>query len=310
MTMISKLTRVISSDFRVSVISSKSKKKVKTTEAFSELDLILTNIEKVPEQKLTLLVIDSKKLGEFIASEANRFFFAAIASLERSRQNQQNNISWQIVEQYYAAYYSVHYIMRIIGYSITNIDKDATKEILKTNTSAVSTTDISSGLSLLKYNKDCSEITLIKMGKGSGSHADAWKIWYQIIEKYKQTLELDITEYNELVHALIAHCSFLKRSNGSFSPTAIRNEINYQFKGDSWYFEDKCKDKVDQIQRALLNNETDLSHTNNQLLNLIHHNNFVIHFAKSIFNKNISDYPRSIAHSLFNQHHQKINFNL
>lgn len=131
-------------------------------EKIDDLDFSLTHVELHPHQSLALQMIDSKEFAFFMAGEANRFFLASMVSLARAKDDESENLSWQVVEHYYSAYYAVHYLIRVSGMSLTNIDKATLRIILRSNMTGTTYQNLESGLNLMRYDQLCEKITLEK----------------------------------------------------------------------------------------------------------------------------------------------------
>ncbi|HCB3503437.1 TPA: hypothetical protein MYV51_003295 [Citrobacter amalonaticus] len=279
-------------------------------EKLDNLDFSLTNVVVQPSQILTLHMFDSKEFAYYMSGEANRFFLASMISLDRAKNDESENLSWQVVEHYYAAYYAVHYLIRVSGNSLTNIDKAALNIILRSNLTGNTYQGLSSGLNLMCYDQSCEKIVLHKhdrKDKKGGSHADAWELWVSIIEKLLVAANADVEEYAESAVSLSEHLRFIKRSNNTFSPTVIRNEINYQFSNNAWCFDDLTKDKINRVRRAISENNMSLRNNNGDLLaSLICNNNFIIFLAKKIFLSASQNNSKSICRSLLNKYKKKI----
>jgi len=275
-------------------------------EKIGDLNFSLTNVVPTPNQKLTLNMFDSKEFAYYMAGEANRFFLASMVSLNRSQQDESENISWQVVEHYYAAYYAVHYIIRAVGLSITNIDKSTMQTIVRSNLTGSILPNLESGLNLMKYDALCETITLEKKDKKGGSHIDAWAAWASVIEILLQQANTDIEEYAESAISLSEHLSFIKRSNDTFSPTVIRNEINYQFSNNAWCFDGLTGEKINRIRRAIANNSMILKDRGDMLENLICNNNFILTLAKKAFTSASEGNANSISRILLHRFRRKI----
>lgn len=250
-------------------------------------------------QTLELLMIDEAKFGKFIAGEAHKFFLASMVSLERARQQQQHNLAWQIVEHYYAAYYSVHYLMRVSGYSLTNIDDKAVKTLKKS--SVVNLNNMQSGLCTLEFSESCDEVTIIKNDKAGGSHKHAWSIWVKIIDSLIARCKTDAAEYSSLEIDLLAHKNFVMVNDHRFNPSDIRGEVNYQFKGDAWCFEEKTNLKIGRVINEIQSDIYSLSVGDDQVSNLINNNKFIINLAKMFFEFSRAEFKQGICRSIHNQ---------
>lgn len=278
----------------------------RTIEKIDSLNFSLTSVVLSPNQTLTLHMIDTKEFAYYMAGEANRFFLASMVSLNRARLDENENISWQIVEHYYSAYYAVHYLIRIAGLSLTNIDKKSLRVILRSNMTGNTYQELACGLNLMSYDQSCESITLEKKDKKGGSHIDAWASWVSVVERLRQEVNTDIKEYAECAVSLSEHLGFIKRSNDTFSPTVIRNEVNYQFLNNAWCFDGLTKEKISRVRRAISENNITLRDSGDILENLICNNNFIISLAKKIFLSASDSNSKSICRSLLNKYKKKI----
>ncbi|ARD58961.1 hypothetical protein Y71_03155 [Kosakonia radicincitans DSM 16656] len=255
-------------------------------------------------QIMKILMLEEAKFGKFIASEAHRFYLASLVSLERSRQSQPHNLAWQVVEHYYAAYYSVHYLMRISGFSLSNLDDKAVKAFKKS--ALVPLDKLQAGLSTLEFTEDCRDITIIKNDKGGGSHKDAWSIWTKILNNLIIACQSDPVEYASTAIKLIEHRRFIAVNDKKFNPSDIRGEVNYQFRGDSWCFEEKTNDRINMINQELIDDDYDLFNRSDRIQNLINNNKFIINLARVFFEYSMEAYPNGICKSIRHQFKNKI----
>lgn len=314
-----KLVRIFSFLSRELVAGARKKGVAKFSDSLHDLNFILTNIipssPKVKatsttpatpavKQQIDLYMIDDVKFAKLIAGEAHKFFLASMISLERSRQFQQHNIAWQVVEHYYAAYYAVHYLMRVAGYSLTNIDDAAIKAMMRSNVAG--STSVQSGLSTMLFSDDCVFVTLTKNEKGGGSHKEAWAIWVTILTELIDQCKSDDIEYSSLEIELKQHMSFVKINDQKFNPSEIRAEVNYQFKGQSWCFEDDTNGKIATIQSSIADDSFSLTGTDDKILKLINNNKLIINLARDFFKKSNDEYSQGICRSLRNQFRSKI----
>lgn len=314
-----KLLRIFSFSSRDLVAGARKKSVVKFADSLDEINFIVTEfIESAPKVKATattlaipavkqvidLLMIDNVKFAKLVAGEAHKFFLASMVSLERSRQSQQHNLAWQIVEHYYAAYYAIHYLMRVVGYSLTNIDDSALKVIKRS--SLIGDINVKGGLNTMNFSDDCKAVSLIKNEKGGGSHKDAWAIWSRIIYDLIQTCKVDDVEYSSLEIELTQHLHFIKVNDQKFNPSEIRAEVNYQFKGQSWCFEDDTSGKFAKIQSEINDDAFVLTQSEDKLFNLINHNKFIIKLAQNFFKQSSEGYSTGICRSIRNQFSDRI----
>lgn len=302
-----KIVRLFNSITNLSILRANKISHGRVIEKLDDLNFTLMSINESPLQSLSLYMIDDKEFSNFMAGEANRFFLASMISLDRSKSNEFENIAWQVVEHYYSAYYAVHYLMRVVGFSITNINKKSLDYIVKTNLTDSSANNLKCGLHLMQYDTNCTTITLSKKDKSGGSHIDAWELWSKIIKTLILKTESDIREYADISVLLIQHHDFILRKNNTFSPTVIRNEINYQFVNDAWCFNGLTKIKSQKIKKIISNDSICFTeNSKDPVVNLIYNNNLIISLAKIIFENAYKNHSKGIGRSLHNKYKNKI----
>ena len=126
-------------------------------EMLHELEFSTKSVKKIADKiEIELQILDVDLLYRLLAGEANKFLLASRVSHERSTQNQLSNASWQAIENYYAAYFSVHYLLRLTGVSVTNLDPSGVASIKRSNYGPQPSVDIS----------DLQEVFLYKLPAG------------------------------------------------------------------------------------------------------------------------------------------------
>ncbi|CAM7593858.1 hypothetical protein PHDIMM138B_18220 [Phytobacter diazotrophicus] len=313
------LIRIFSFNARELVAGARKKSITKFNDSLDELKFFVTDFS--PSKKkvdatdtspvipaspqiMKILMMDEVKFGKLIAGEAHRFYLASLISLERSRQSQPHNLAWQVVEHYYAAYYSVHYLMRIAGFSLNNLDEKAIKSFRKS--AVVSLDNIQSGLSTIEFSENCKDIVIVKNDKSGGSHKDAWSIWAKILSHLITACQNDPVEYGATAIELIEHRRFIAVNDKKFNPSDIRGEVNYQFRGNSWCFEEKTNDRIRAINQELLNDDCNVFNSADRIQNLINNNKFIINLARHFFEYSLDAYPNGICKNIRHQFKGKI----
>ncbi|PBQ21537.1 hypothetical protein CCL08_04005 [Pseudomonas congelans] len=274
-------------------------------ERLNDLEFVARNLSKTDKLlTIELQILDESLLYRLLAGEANKFFLASRLTYNRSAQNQIANASWQAVEHYYAAYYAVHYLLRLTGMSVTNLDDVGARAIESNSLGGIAANTVPAGLYLMSYDKNSRILTLKKELKksGGGSHQQLWSLWEVLLEKLDLGTNQDPVEYTSVSIWLAVHKSFLVRSTAKYNPPDIRGEINYQFKGGSWKFEANARDVVGRLQRAISTMQMSTPAKAATPEGLVLHNNFIIEFAKLVFIHSSKIYPKGICHSLANQY--------
>lgn len=229
---------------------------------------------------------------------------ASRVSYHRSMQCQDDNSSWQAIEQYYSAYFAIHYLIRVTGLSLTNFDDKAVRSVIRNNLSGSVFPAIPTGLYIMKYDYTSKEIVLTKDRKksGGGSHKDAWQLWCQLTDAIKDKTEIDPREYAQELAGLLEHRAFLSRSVGMYSAPELRGKINYQFSGSTWVFENNANKEVRKHHFFLSNAASVSLGCTPTVENLIMNNFLIIELAKSVFKSSAEKYPRSINRSFLNKY--------
>jgi len=286
------------------VLSARNHSHDRLVEMLHDLQFITRSITKTTDHiVIKLQILDVEPFYRLLAGEANKFLLASRVSHERSTQDQLNNASWQAIENYYAAYYGVHYLLRITGVSVTNLDARGTSSIERSNYSTPPTFALPGGLYVIKFDDSSQVLTLTKnIKKSGGSHQDAWQLWEELIEKLRLQANADPIEYAGISLDLAEHKRFLKKSTGKYSPPEIRGEINYQFRGGSWVFEKNASRSIGVLQRLIsgahsLNPSGGLTPEG-----LIANNKIIIGLAKAVFMHAAERYPKGVCRALSNKY--------
>lgn len=277
----------------------------RVVERLSELEFVTRNVNvnqaSGQVESLELQILDEELLYHLLSGEANRFFLAAALSYARSQQVQDENAAWQIVEHYYCAYYSVHYLLRMTGHSLTSLDSSATTAIKNSYFGSNTLPSIPEGLYELSFGKSTQILTLKKMSKGGGSHMDAWKMWAVIIDQMLGEANSDPTEYTSEFVTLAAHKQFVIRATGKYRPPEIRGQINYQFRGGAWRFEKNAKQNITMLQRGIADISA-LPISTADPVAMLRNNYFIYSLALAFFRAAAENYPRSITRSIQNKY--------
>lgn len=300
-----KLNRLLAPFIVDGVLAVKQSANDRLVEVLDEIQFVTRSVNQLPDSiVLELQILDVNVFYKMLAGEANKFLLASRVSHARAIQVQENNASWQAVEHYYSAYYAIHYLLRLTGVSLTNLDARSMSVIKRNALGIPMPQTIPEGLYVMSYDDASNILTLKKNTKKSsgGSHKDAWRLWEELVEKIKNQTETDPAEYVGVAVELAAHKKFLVKSTSKYNPPEIRGEINYQFKGGSWIFEERSQSSIGRIQRSISLMQPESIATTVTPEALIASNKFIIGLAKSVFKNASEKYPKSICRSLENKY--------
>lgn len=162
-----KLVRLLMPIVVEGVLAVKQNSKDRLVEMFNELEFMTRSINQTSDHLIIeLQILDKNLFYKLLAGEANKFLLASRISYARAIQNQENNASWQTVEHYYSAYYSIHYLLRLTGVSLTNLDNESitiiNRGLYGIETQTQTQTQVTSGLYVMYYDDASSILTLKK----------------------------------------------------------------------------------------------------------------------------------------------------
>lgn len=296
-----KLTRLYLPLLIPGILDAKRMSYDRFVEKIEDLEFVTRSVtQDAKEISIHLQIIDEELLQHLLSGEANKFWLASMFTLNRAHQMQNGNVAWQAVEHYYAAYYAVHYLLRISGVSLTNLDSKAISVIESNNFGVPISGNIPNGLYTIRYDKNNSTLQLKKniKNKGGGSHKDAWRLWEELILRLLKEAETDTVEYANTAVQLSEHRSFVVRSTDQYNPPEMRGEINYQFKGGVWIFEKNASKSINELQSFIPQPAVAPVKAPLNVKNLMSNNKIIIELAKKMFLHGANNYPRSICRHL------------
>jgi hypothetical protein len=301
---IKKAIRLIGPLLVEGVLSVRNHSHNRLVEMLHELQFITRSVAVTTDSVIIQLqILDADLLYLLLAGEANKFLLASRVSYERSTQEQPKNASWQAIENYYSAYYGVHYLLRLTGISVSNIDNRGTKVIERSAYGTHPSVTVPGGLYIIRYDSSSEILTLTKnLKKPGGSHQQAWQLWEELVEKLSAQASADLIEYARISIDLAEHKRFLTRSTSKYNPPEIRGEINYQFIGGAWIFEKNAKKSVEILQRSIADTKLTMTSDASTPEGLILNNKIIIGLAKAVFMHASDKYPRGVCRSLSNKY--------
>jgi hypothetical protein len=288
-----------------SIATAKRRSSARLVERLTEVGFSTRKVDQTTDfVDIEIQILDKDAICDLIAGESIKFFLASRLSYYRSIQEQPKNAAWQAVEHYYAAYYAAHFLFRITGTLVSNLDKSITDAIRTNFFSGLPVSPIPSGLYSLKYDESMGTLSLIKNMRRSagGSHQEAWMLWFELVAKMQVNAQQDPREYASIALDLVEHRRFLEISTGRYRPPELRGEINYQFKGGTWEFESSASSSIRKAQLAIRQMRQGTISRAHSAESLVSNNFLIIELARSIFCYFAENYPRSIFRSVANKY--------
>ena len=192
---------------------------------------------------LLLKRVNVHEFSRAVSFDYDRFALAAQESriVALSDRDQFGIVSWPLLKQYYAAFFSAHAIMRARGAGLVRIDSSQSIGITSTmQTYLVPDTKFTSGnyyYSISKDERDASgEITVsFSVSKdGKGVHEGFWASFVKYLEsEANRAVKMGLPDNQFFVsYALQLKQAIMSGETAWLSK--VRNEINYQHEHQSW----------------------------------------------------------------------------
>ncbi len=178
-----------------------------------------------------------------ISQDCNRFMSSAIESMVDNQKTilPEKSIGWDVIKNYYSSFYAAHFILRILGFSLTQLDSAMTNKIEKVADiyGCKNGASINNGFYLCDYSNSNSEIQLSKQNiTDTGSHGALWKLVSEKLSLISNSIILNNTSPDYQLPSLklselVKNLRFLS-INGNWLST-IRNDVNYKHLYACWF---------------------------------------------------------------------------
>ncbi len=178
--------------------------------------------------------------------------FETMFSIEKSTKLP-NSIAWLIIKLYYAAFYAGHAIIRMLGISCSQLEKQSTDKIceiakLFNNDNGL---NIPSSYYRCVYNQTDKQLLFDNIKSQGGTHESFWKAFCikiqdlsnQILSSGKIPVQSQqvSTKLEELCK-ILCH----QGHNGGNWLSSVRNKVNYRHELDAWFpYNQKRKQSIE-----------------------------------------------------------------
>jgi hypothetical protein len=187
---------------------------------------------------------DSQTLLPSLGSDCCRFSTAAFQSITPVSKEiiEKDTLAWSIIKLYYAAFYSGHSIIRMLGESCSFLERAHTSRISSLGAAMGKTPNfrIERGLYHCKLNSGATAIKYVKAGGTTGgAHESFWKIFESRIHDLAESVLIGDLIPTEAQRVFVQFQSFeqaLKigaRTYGALS--ALRNDLQYRHLFGVWF---------------------------------------------------------------------------
>lgn len=186
---------------------------------------------------------DSDGLRMALANDCNRMAMAAIESISGVKEDVTfpKSSSWATIRSYYSSFFAAHALLRIFGYSYSQLEIAYTNKILevaKTLGVDGGINKIESGLYRIVIDKS---FTTLRFEKQKDSHKDMWKGFLGLIDELDTNISKTtaITVQKTKAHDLLMEVKKCVTKNGSRPVgnwlSELRNQVNYQHSHGAWF---------------------------------------------------------------------------
>jgi hypothetical protein len=191
----------------------------------------------------TLTVHDPEGLQAALANDCNRMSMAAIESICGVHFDSifSKSSAWAAIRAYYASFFAAHAILRVFGYSYSQLEFEHTKKIFE----VAETLNVHGVHRKIENGFYCIQIDRafrkIKFERKKESHKDMWRGFLTLIEQ----LANDITQTSAISKHKIEAIDLLYEArkgvtkNGSNITgnwlSELRNQVNYKHSNGTWH---------------------------------------------------------------------------
>jgi len=213
-------------------------------------------VSEVRESDFLIYLGNPKVSPQYFAHEADRFASAAFESLLISNKSDSypRSTGWLLIQAYYAAFFSVHALLRFHGWACTRLSNENLKNINKEIKSIHSENKkFSAGLYLIKSENHGSELLCQPLDSTlGGTHEILWSILRTYFEKVTNVVlsnpNVDGQKYAILIGDFL---TLINQFGGHKWFTTIRNRLNYAHEYGAWFPYIKSTSDYDRIHNVL-----------------------------------------------------------
>ena len=212
-----------------------------STEKFLSTINVTPNLISDPNE-LSFYVGNPKRTPEYFCHEADRFASASFETLLSNAPvvGYERSTAWQLIRGYYAAFFSVHALLRLHGLACSRITSTTTaplnREVRRMHPGSLS---MVGGLYYIRSKSGGSEIALTKFDStAGGSHEALWALLTDYMRTATQRALLDSADpvaSANFATTIDKFTTVVKKRGGDMWFTQVRNRINYSHGYGSWF---------------------------------------------------------------------------
>jgi len=194
-----------------------------------------------------------------ISQDCNRFSTSALESIIKidNLEILPKSICWILIKQYYSAFYSAHLILRLLGYSLTQLDGSTISSVRKVANvyGTLNSINIENGYYLISYGNNTNTLNCKKqnVNQTGGSHITLWKLFGEKIKELNLQMlttnnSSDIQDISFKLDELIFNLDYVGSNNHSWL-SRMRNDLNYKHMYGVWHPYSVPKPQLELLKR-------------------------------------------------------------
>lgn len=191
----------------------------------------------------TLTTKDCGGLRTALANDCNRMSIAAIESICGIQKDLlfPKSSAWATIRSYYASFFAAHALLRVFGFSYSQLESGHTNKILemaKALNVHGSCIRIEGGLYSIHIDK---YFTTLKFEKQKDTHKDMWRGFLALIKHLIAEINTTTALSTHKIKAvdLLEEAQKCVTKNGSYAAgnwmSELRNQVNYQHSYGAWF---------------------------------------------------------------------------
>lgn len=224
-----------------------------TEKLFKPSNVTVTSVR---ENDFSIYLGNPKLSAQYFAHEADRFASASFESLLTDSRSEAypRSTGWLLIRAYYAAFFSVHALLRLHGWACTRLSAENLRNINSDiEMFSWGSKKFSAGLYLLKIENNGREFRCRPLDSSiGGTHEILWSILQKYFDEVTDVI-LTNPNVDGQTYALLINDFFtlINRFGGPKWFATIRNRLNYAHEFGAWFPYEKSTSDYDRIQSML-----------------------------------------------------------
>lgn len=190
-------------------------------------------------KRYTLTVADRDSVLRALAHDCSRLGSAAFESIALQSRHPEHPkaVSWLLIGCYYAAFFSAHTILRMLGHSVSHLESSHVHAIKQVSTIYGIPLELATGYHRCSVGSTL-DISCQELGGKSGSHESVWLVFYGMLDEMirlvvRAGLPLSLMVGGKLIE--LRKVLSAGGCNGGNWLSYMRNLVNYRQEKGAWF---------------------------------------------------------------------------